>query len=62
MVPGDEIIMLGEKLGEFRGKTMGQRVLPAAEGRPALETSSGLVNIRPGVRHEAVPIGHPDVG
>ena len=31
--------MLGEKLGEFRGKVTGQRVLPAVEGRPTLETS-----------------------
>jgi hypothetical protein len=31
--------MLGEKLGEFRGKITGQRVLPAVEGRPTMETS-----------------------
>jgi hypothetical protein len=31
--------MLGEKLGEFRGKITGQRVLPAVEGQPTMETS-----------------------
>jgi hypothetical protein len=39
MVPAKETVMLGEKLGEFHGKITGQRVLPAVEGRPTLETS-----------------------
>jgi hypothetical protein len=39
MKSAEETIMLGEKLGEFRGKVTGQRVLPAVGGRPTLETS-----------------------
>lgn len=31
--------MLGEKLGEFRGKVTGQRVLPSEGSSPKLETS-----------------------
>jgi hypothetical protein len=31
--------MLGEQLGEFRGKVTGQRVLPAEGSRPKVETS-----------------------
>ena len=31
--------MLGEKLGELRGKVTGQRVLPADDSRPKVETS-----------------------
>ena len=31
--------MLGEKLGEFRGKVTGQRVLPADGSSPRVETS-----------------------
>ncbi len=30
--------MLGEKLGELRGKVTGQRVLPADDSRPKVET------------------------
>jgi hypothetical protein len=34
--------MLGEKVGEFRGKITGQRVLPAEGARPKFETSVEL--------------------
>jgi len=34
-----EMIMLGEKLGEFQGKITGQRVLPADGPGPKVETS-----------------------
>jgi hypothetical protein len=38
-VQAKERAMLGEKLGELRGKVTGQRVLPADGSRPKVETS-----------------------
>jgi len=38
-VQAKEMAMLGEQLGELQGKVTGQRVLPADDSRPKVETS-----------------------
>jgi hypothetical protein len=47
--------MLGEKLGEFRGKVTGQRILPAEDGNPKVETSFEIMGTMLGL--EATMMG-----